>query len=92
MPPHPNRLGRTDTLNASSARSAENAWITSVVLGEAHLRRILRAYANYYNRVRTHLALEKDTPSVAPRRRLDQSWLSLSSAGFITNTPGWLNW
>ncbi len=25
----PDRLGRTDTLNASSARSAENTWITS---------------------------------------------------------------
>ena len=33
-----------------------------VVLGEAHLRRILRAYANYYNRSRTHLALAKDAP------------------------------
>jgi transposase InsO family protein len=37
-----------------------------VVLGEAHLRRILRAYADYYNRVRTHLALEKDTPVSRP--------------------------
>jgi hypothetical protein len=27
-----------------------------VVLGEAHLRRILKAYAAYYNGVRTHLA------------------------------------
>jgi transposase InsO family protein len=33
-----------------------------VVLGEAHLRQIPRAYADYYNRVRTHLALEKDAP------------------------------
>src|SRR6266446_6521660 len=33
-----------------------------LILGEAHLRRILRAYADYYNRVRTHLALGKDTP------------------------------
>src|SRR6266436_759897 len=37
-----------------------------VILGEAHLRRILRAYADYYNRVRTHLALEKDTPVSRP--------------------------
>jgi transposase InsO family protein len=33
-----------------------------VVLGEAHLRQILRAYADYYNRARTHLALTKDAP------------------------------
>ena len=33
-----------------------------VVLGEAHLRRILRAYALYYNQIRTHHALDKDAP------------------------------
>lgn len=32
------------------------------VLGEAHLRRILAAYADYYNGTRTHLSLSKDTP------------------------------
>jgi transposase InsO family protein len=37
-----------------------------VVLGEAHLRQILRAYADYYNRARTHLALEKDAPLARP--------------------------
>jgi transposase InsO family protein len=37
-----------------------------VVLGEAHLRQILRAYAHYYNRARTHLALEKDAPLGRP--------------------------
>jgi hypothetical protein len=30
--------------------------------GEAHLRRILAAYAVYYNQARTHLALQKDAP------------------------------
>jgi transposase InsO family protein len=34
-----------------------------VVLGEAHLRRILRVYARYYNNIRTHRSLEKDTPA-----------------------------
>jgi hypothetical protein len=29
-----------------------------IVLGEAHLRRILKSYARYYNETRTHLALE----------------------------------
>ena len=33
-----------------------------VVLGEAHLRRILRAYARYYNDIRTHWSLDKDAP------------------------------
>jgi transposase InsO family protein len=37
-----------------------------LVLGEAHLRQILRAYADYYNRARTHLALAKDTPLGRP--------------------------
>jgi transposase InsO family protein len=33
-----------------------------IVLGEAHLRRSLKAYAAYYNEVRTHLSLSKDAP------------------------------
>jgi transposase InsO family protein len=33
-----------------------------VICGEAHLRRILSAYAEYYNQARTHLALQKDAP------------------------------
>src|SRR5271169_458378 len=33
-----------------------------VVWGEAHLRRILRSYAGYYNEVRTHRSLDKDAP------------------------------
>jgi hypothetical protein len=33
-----------------------------IVLGEAHLRRILKSYARYYNGVRTHRSLNKDTP------------------------------
>src|SRR5271167_3861666 len=37
-----------------------------VVLGEAHLRRILRAYAHYYNDVRTHRSLGKDAPAFRP--------------------------
>jgi transposase InsO family protein len=39
-----------------------------VIMGEAQLRRILRAYAEYYNRVRTHLALAKDAPLGRPVR------------------------
>jgi hypothetical protein len=33
-----------------------------IVLGDAHLRRILKAYLEYYHRSRTHLALGKDAP------------------------------
>ena len=35
-----------------------------VILGEGHLRRVLKAYAAYYNHFRTHLSLAKDTPWV----------------------------
>jgi len=34
-----------------------------VVLGETHLRRILQTYACYYNKIRTHRSLNKDTPA-----------------------------
>src|SRR5450759_223079 len=37
-----------------------------VALGEAHLRRILQSYADYYNSVRTHRSLHKDTPISRP--------------------------
>src|SRR5450759_5090215 len=40
-----------------------------VVLGEAHLRRILRAYAGYYNDIRTHWSLDKDAPVSRPVQR-----------------------
>src|ERR1700716_767505 len=33
-----------------------------IVLGEAHLRRVLKSYAHYYNGVRTHRSLNKDAP------------------------------
>jgi transposase InsO family protein len=33
-----------------------------IVMGEAHLRRILMKYASYYNELRTHRSLNKDAP------------------------------
>jgi transposase InsO family protein len=33
-----------------------------VIFGEAHLRRVLAAFADYYNQTRPHLALQKDAP------------------------------
>ena len=40
-----------------------------VVLGEAHLRRILKAYGSYHNAVRPHLSLNKDSPFHRPIER-----------------------
>jgi transposase InsO family protein len=37
-----------------------------VILGEAHVRRILKSYADYYNGVRTHRSLNKDAPVSRP--------------------------
>jgi transposase InsO family protein len=33
-----------------------------IVLGEVHLRRVLKSYAGYYNEIRTHRSLDKDAP------------------------------
>ena len=33
-----------------------------IVLGEHHLRRLLREYVDYYNASRTHLSLDKECP------------------------------
>src|SRR6516225_7519744 len=41
-----------------------------VVWGEGHLRRILRAYARYYNNIRTHRSLGKDAPAFRPIQRI----------------------
>jgi len=43
-----------------------------VVFGGPHLRRILAAYAVYYNELRTHLSLGKDSPRHRSVRRLGQ--------------------
>src|ERR1700757_3629845 len=48
-----------------------------IVLGEAHLRRILRSYARYYNDIRTHRSLDKDAPVSRPVQRI----------GVITSNP-----
>src|SRR5258707_10572998 len=40
-----------------------------IVLGEEHLRRILKNYAAYYNGVRTHQSLNKDAPISRPVQR-----------------------
>ena len=40
-----------------------------IVLGEAHLRRLLRDYSHYYNTLRTHWSLVKDAPLSRPVQR-----------------------
>ena len=37
-----------------------------IILGEKHLRRILRSYGRYYNEIRTHRSLNKDAPFSRP--------------------------
>ena len=41
-----------------------------IVLGEVHLRQILRSYARYYNEIRTHRSLDKDAPVTRPVQRV----------------------
>src|SRR6202166_3211138 len=48
-----------------------------IVLGEVHLRRILKSYAAYYNGVRTHRSLNKDAPI----------WRPVQRTGVITSQP-----
>jgi hypothetical protein len=56
-----------------------------VVLGEAHLRRILTKYAAYYNELRTHRSLNKDAPiHRAPRNGNDV----LPRRGVPADLPG----
>jgi transposase InsO family protein len=48
-----------------------------IVFGDAHLRRILVAYTGYYNKFRTHLSLDKDSPAYRP----------IQSLGHLTEQP-----
>jgi transposase InsO family protein len=59
-----------------------------VVLGEAHLRRILRSYARYYNDIRTHRSLDKDAPVSRPVQRTGIISSRPILGGFITITCG----
>jgi Integrase core domain len=78
-----------------------------IVLGEAHLRRILKSYAHYYNETRTHLALHKDAPVSRPVQRTGvvrsralptaarprRAWISATeTAGSRWDLPGDISW
>ncbi|MCX7306572.1 MAG: integrase core domain-containing protein [Afipia sp.] len=62
-PASPWQDGFAERLIGSIRREREDHII---VLGEAYLRRILKSYAEYYNRVRTHRSLNKDAPVSRP--------------------------
>jgi Integrase core domain len=57
-----------------------------MVLNAEHLRRILAKYATYYNEVRTHVSLGKDTPCTRPIERSETLLRIRSSAGYTIDT------
>jgi len=59
-----------------------------IVLSEVHLRRILRAYARYYNDIRTHRSLDKDAPISRPVQRTGIISSHAILGGPITTTSG----
>ena len=59
-----------------------------IVLGEAHLRRILKSYTRYYNEMRTHLALDKDAPLSRTVMRAGRILCRPVLGGCITNMFG----
>jgi transposase InsO family protein len=73
-PASPWQNGVAERLIGSIRRECVNHVI---VLGEAHLRRILRAHARSYNNIRTHRSLDKDAPVSSPVQR----------TGSITSVP-----
>jgi transposase InsO family protein len=58
-PASPWQNGYAERLIGSIRRECVDHFI---ILGETHLRRLLRSYAEYYNRIRTHRSLDKDAP------------------------------
>jgi transposase InsO family protein len=63
-----------------------------IVFGEAHLRGVLKAYASYYNEIRTHLSLDKDARIFGGRRSTAASQRYRSSAVSTINTSGFRFW
>jgi transposase InsO family protein len=66
-PRAPWQNGHVERLIGSIRREALDHLI---VFDEAHLRRLLNNYAAYYNRVRTHLSLNKNAPDLRRPQRL----------------------
>ena len=57
-----------------------------IVFGEAHLRRVLKAYASYDNEVRTHFSLDKNGRTSVVLRWSATSPQFRFLVGCITNT------
>ena len=66
-PASPWQNGFTERLIGSIRRECVDHVI---VLGDAHLRRVLKCYADYYNNFRTHRSLNRDTPVSRPVQRI----------------------
>jgi len=66
-PASPWQNGFAERLIGSIRRECADHFI---VLGEAHLRHILRTYALYYNDIRTHRSLDKDAPAFRRIQRI----------------------
>ena len=63
-----------------------------IVLNEAHLCRLMRAYVAYYNEDRTHLTLEKDAPTgrpTTPRAHDSAELVSLPRVGGLHHRYEW---
>ena len=75
--------GHVDRLIRSIRRECMDHFI---VFGKAHLHRVLKAYATYYNRVRTHLTLARTRPNRGKSRRWVRWWPCPCSAGYIITT------
>jgi hypothetical protein len=69
------KLNETEVANSGESR--HECVDHMVVLGEAHLRRMLNSYARYYNESRIHRSLSKDAPFPRAIERL----------GVITSRP-----
>jgi transposase InsO family protein len=65
-PASPRQNGFAERLIGSIRRECVDHFI---VLGEAHLRQIVRSYTRYYNDIRTHRSLDKDAPVSRPVQR-----------------------
>jgi Integrase core domain len=57
-----NRLGRSCAAERLIESIRRECTDHIIVLGEVHLRRVLKSYATYYNAARTHRSLNKDSP------------------------------
>jgi len=62
--------------------------LRSPLFDEARLRYVLKNYTSYYNRVRTHLSLDKNAPDSSARIRAAPSQPSQFSEGCITIRSG----